>query len=379
MEDTNQSKELENQKTDDTVLPEQKKKKTIGVVLVPVIIVVILAVFGGIVFWAKNIKPEKDIDKKLGFRTEDYITLSKYKGLTYELTQDAWDECVGEETNTYEQVSRKARETDLVEYNYTGYIDGKKDENISLKDQSITIGDDQTGTYKAFSDAIKGHKQKEKIVIEDITPSDISTDGSSYEGKKAKFEIKILSVSELHVDKVTDQWVKDNYFEDMGLSTKDEFYQWNKDYLIENTIKPELWDQVVNSAHMNGYPADFYHEVKEEVEGHMEAEAQYQEISMSDYLDMYGYTDESLEEEYIYNVKSELVMWQLVKKLKLDVTDEEIEQKYEDEYEEVNMNSVEEMKELYTKDEMREAVLLDKVQQYIYDNADIKFNYEIKE
>ena len=100
---------------------------------------------------------------------------------------------------------------------------------------------------------------------------------------------------------------------------------------------------------------------------------------MSDYLDMYGYTDESLEEEYIYNVKSELVMWQLVKKLKLDVTDEEIEQKYEDEYEEVNMNSVEEMKELYTKDEMREAVLLDKVQQYIYDNADIKFNYEIKE
>ena len=56
----------------------------------------------------------------------------------------------------------------------------------------------------------------------------------------------------------------------------------------------------------------------------------------------------------------------------------EIEEMYENEYEEVNVDSVEEMKKLYTKDEMKEAVLLDKAQQYVFDNAKISYNNKIK-
>ena len=37
----------------------------------------------------------------------------------------------------------------------------------------------------------------------------------------------------------------------------------------------------------------------------------------------------------------------------------------------------EEMKKLYTKKEMREVVLLDKAQDYIYKNAKVKFSYKI--
>lgn len=71
-------------------------------------------------------------------------------------------------------------------------------------------------------------------------------------------------------------------------------------------------------------------------------------------------------------------MWQLVKNLGLEASDDEIEEMYENEYEEVNLDSVEEMKKLYTKDEMKEAVLLDKAQQYVFDNAKISYNYKIK-
>lgn len=35
------------------------------------------------------------------------------------------------------------------------------------------------------------------------------------------------------------------------------------------------------------------------------------------------------------------------------------------------------MKKLYTKKEMREVVLLDKAQDYIYKNAQVKFSYKI--
>ena len=35
------------------------------------------------------------------------------------------------------------------------------------------------------------------------------------------------------------------------------------------------------------------------------------------------------------------------------------------------------MKENYTEDEMKEAVLLDKAQNYVYDNSNIKESYQV--
>ncbi len=121
-----------------------------------------------------------------------------------------------------------------------------------------------------------------------------------------------------------------------------------------------------------------YNDIVAELDGHIEAEAKDEGISVEEYKKQYQYTDEKLDEEYTYNVKSELVMWQLVKDLRLEASDDEIEEMYENEYEEVNLDSVEEMKKLYTKDEMKEAVLLDKAQQYVFDNAKISYNYKIK-
>lgn len=139
-----------------------------------------------------------------------------------------------------------------------------------------------------------------------------------------------------------------------------------------------MWKKVVDNATMSGYPADLYNDIVAELDGHIEAEAKDEGISVKEYKKQYQYTDEKLDEEYTYNVKSELVMWQLVKDLGLEASDDEIEEMYENEYEEVNLDSVEEMKKLYTKDEMKEAVLLDKAQQYVFDNAKISYNYKIK-
>lgn len=376
MENTNSENKMENQTN--TVSSVVKNRNALGRFMVPVIVIAILAVFIGIIYWAKIVKPKSEIDEKLGFQTEDYVELGKYKGLSYDLTQEEWDESVGEETNTYEQVNRPIIDTDQVDYNYTAYVDGKKDDNISAKDESINIGEDRKGIYKKFSDAMKGHKENDTITVKGCDATELSSDGTSYKDKNVTFELKIVTINQLCADKVTDEWVNDNYFEDMGLSTKDDFYNWIKEYLVEESIKPKLWEEVVKNSKMNGYPADYYNHVVEEVNGNMEAEAKEQEISLEDYKELFGYTDEALEEEYLYNVKSELIMWQLVKDLQLEVTEEEIEQKYEDEYLEVNLESAEEMKELYTKDEMREAILLEKVQNYIYEKAKITFSYKIK-
>ena len=328
-----------------------KKKISPAKLIVPIIIVVILAVFAGVVYWAKVIKPKSDINKEVGYNTEEYIKLGQVKGIEDEISQEEWDENLADETNEYDVVDRAAKETDQVDVDIVAYIDNKKVDDLSMKEASFYIGKNDDAADKKVYDKLIGTKAGQKLSLEVSGDEAKELAGSveDYSGKKVKLEIKVRDVSELVVNKVTDKWVKENLEDLYGVTTAKELYEWEKQYIIESNLKERLWKKVVDEG-----------------------------ISVKEYKKQYQYTDEKLDEEYTYNVKSELVMWQLVKDLGFEASDDEIEEMYENEYEEVNLDSVEEMKKLYTKDEMKEAVLLDKAQQYVFDNAKISYNYKIK-
>lgn len=357
-----------------------KKKISPAKLIVPIIIVVILAVFAGVVYWAKVIKPKSDINKEVGYNTEEYIKLGQVKGIEDEISQEEWDENLADETNEYDVVDRAAKETDQVDVDIVAYIDNKKVDDLSMKEASFYIGKNDDAADKKVYDKLIGTKAGQKLSLEVSGDEAKELAGSveDYSGKKVKLEIKVRDVSELVVNKVTDKWVKENLEDLYGVTTAKELYEWEKQYIIESNLKERLWKKVVDNATMSGYPADLYNDIVAELDGHIEAEAKDEGISVKEYKKQYQYTDEKLDEEYTYNVKSELVMWQLVKDLGFEASDDEIEEMYENEYEEVNLDSVEEMKKLHTKDEMKEAVLLDKAQQYVFDNAKISYNYKIK-
>lgn len=357
-----------------------KKKISPAKLIVPIIIVVILAVFAGVVYWAKVIKPKSDINKEVGYNTEEYIKLGQVKGIEDEISQEEWDENLADETNEYDVVDRAAKETDQVDVDIVAYIDNKKVDDLSMKEASFYIGKNDDAADKKVYDKLIGTKAGQKLSLEVSGDEAKELAGSveDYSGKKVKLEIKVRDVSELVVNKVTDKWVKENLEDLYGVTTAKELYEWEKQYIIESNLKERLWKKVVDNATMSGYPADLYNDIVAELDGHIEAESKDEGISVKEYKKQYQYTDEKLDEEYTYNVKSELVMWQLVKDLGFEASDDEIEEMYENEYEEVNLDSVEEMKKLYTKDEMKEAVLLDKAQQYVFDNAKISYNYKIK-
>ena len=368
-----------NDSIEDNAKPD-KKKISPAKLIVPIIIVVILAVFAGVVYWAKVIKPKSDINKEVGYNTEEYIKLGQVKGIEDEISQEEWDENLADETNEYDVVDRAAKETDQVDVDIVAYIDNKKVDDLSMKEASFYIGKNDDAADKKVYDKLIGTKAGQKLSLEVSGDEAKELAGSveDYSGKKVKLEIKVRDVSELVVNKVTDKWVKENLEDLYGVTTAKELYEWEKQYIIESNLKERLWKKVVDNATMSGYPADLYNDIVAELDGHIEAEAKDEGISVKEYKKQYQYTDEKLDEEYTYNVKSELVMWQLVKDLGLEASDDEIEEMYENEYEEVNLDSVEEMKKLYTKDEMKEAVLLDKAQQYVFDNAKISYNYKIK-
>ncbi len=48
------------------------------------------------------------------------------------------------------QQRKVAEDTDQVAYNLTGYVDDKKDSNITHKDQEVIIGENSEGALKLF-------------------------------------------------------------------------------------------------------------------------------------------------------------------------------------------------------------------------------------
>ncbi len=371
-----------NENVENNTVEKKKKKFEWKKLIVPGIIALIIIVFAVVVYWAKIIKPNADIDKELGFKTEDYISVGDITGLSYEVTQEEWDECVNEDTNYHIEVNRAAKDTDLVDFDYTAYIDDKKIEDLSMEEQSIDIGDSEnTDAYKTFSDAIKGHKKGDKLTLhlkDGKEANVLSLNGTDYSDKAIKYKLKIRSVSALRVDKVTDKWVKEKYQEERGVETVDEFYEWEKEYINEEIIKPDLWNQAIEKVTLKAIPSELQQEVIDSLDMDTAAEAEYAGMSLEEYKNMYGLTDEAMQENYDLQLKSELLLWQLVKDLKLTATEEEIEEEYENSYLEANLESVEEMKELYTDEEMKEVVLLNKAQDYVYENANIKYSYKIK-
>lgn len=356
-----------------------KKKINPTVLIVPGIIAIIIIVFAVVIYWAKVIKPKADINDELGYNTEEYIELGQIKGLEAEITQEEWDECVNEDRQYHQEVDRAAKENDQIEFDFTGYINGKKVNDLTMKEQSLNIGENSDGIYKKFSDAFLGKKKGDKVSVEvsGKEVAELSMANNDYSDKKVKFQLKVGAVSELVVEEITDKWVVENYLEERGVETTDEFYEWEKEYLIETSVKQDLWKKAVQNAKMSGYPAQLYNDTVDEIDGHIVADAKEQGMSVKEYKQFFGYTDEKLDEEYSSEVKSQLVMWQLVKDLGLEASAEEIEEMYEKEYAEVNLDSVEEMKKMYTVAEMKEAVLLEKAQQYVFDNAKVNYNYKI--
>lgn len=381
--ENNTEKNIENQNEDTTESVKNiqegkapKKKISVGAIVYPLIIIIILAAFGGTVYYAKVIKPKADIEKEIGYKSEDYIELGKYTGFDYEITQEDFDAWTGDMTIQYESVERAAQDKDQVEFDYIGYVDGKKDKNISETEQEIVLGDKYDDIYDDFAEAMKGHKEGEKITITVNDATELAEDESDYSNKNVTIELKIRSVLEPSEVKVSDKWVKEEFYEDYGLETTEDFYEWCKESLKEEAMV-ELWQKVLDGSKMNGYPQDVYDQVVLEFTQNANYYAEQWGMSTEEYMEFNGYTDEMLEEEYLVEVKSELVLWAIVKERGFDTTDEEIEGKYEELYLDVGYETVEEMKEDYTVKEIRNAVLLDKVQEYIYNNSNVVESFKI--
>ena len=368
---------------------EGQKKSLMGNLIYPVSIAVILALFAGFIYYNKVVRVKEEKNKK--FVQNDYgakdledfennfVTLGKYKGLTCTITQKMYDEYVEGDTVSYEQVKRAAKDSDQVSFNVIGFVDGKKEKDLKLEDQEVIVGEDTDGPFKVISDGVKGKKKGDVLEnVKGINPKDISDSGKDYAGKKVTFNVEIGDVSERVEEKITDEWVKDNYFEEMGIKTTEEYYDYVKEEL-KNECIADLWQQVVDGSSIKKYPDDAYARIIEEVDADYNYAASEWGMELDDYKELMQMTDEDMEKEYENELASEMISYLIAYKENLqDIPKQKYEQWWEDNYEEYGYEKPEDMKEEYTEKDVERAIILERAANFVYENAKIKENYKIK-
>lgn len=356
------------------------------------VIGVIVILFIGAAYYNKEFKEEKAeeqvemskaaIDEELGYTPEDYIVLGKYKGLEYDqskagVSDKELQDAINDELLDYKEVKREVKERDCVNIDYTAYIDGKEEENLSETEFDIVIGDQDLG--EEFEKAVLGKKAGDKVSVTVKDASYFPTEeGKDYSGTEVEFEIKINSVSEEFYHELTEEWVKDNYDYYECDSVK-EFRKMMKDSLLEDskeTIKEDtqtdLWQMVMDNSQMNEYPQELYDEIVAVDDADIAYWADYWGMTVEEYYEFNDMDEDDITKMYIDDVKAELIMWAIAKAEGISVTDEEVQDGFADMYEEYGFENVAEMKEQYSDYEIEHALVEQKVIELIVDNAIIK-------
>lgn len=321
----------------------------------------------------------KKIDKEAGFEVDKYIKLGKYTGFKYDIDQKKFDDLLAEKTFESTEVERAAKMGDEIEFSYTGYIKGKKVDDLCQKSIAAETNQKDNNIYKKFTDALIGKKKgdTETVKLSGKDASKISNQKKKYTDD-VTFKLKVIEVSEVKYPKVTNEWVEEESGEDV--KNTEEFFQLIEQELDEQAVE-DLWQKAVDNATMSSWPPELYDKIKEEEEADANYNASQWDMTLEEYYEMNGDTKESLEKEYMNEVKSILVMWAIVKEEHITVSAKEIEQRYNDLFVELKddeeVKTMADVKKDYSKAEIKEAVYLDKAQKFVYKHSDVKKTYKV--
>ena len=312
-----------------------------------------------------------------------YITLGQYEGLTatveiVTLTDEEYAAQVETLLSDYAYTpyiteERASQEGDNLNVDYAGYIDGEAVDNTAASGDVITITED-SGYIPGFVEGFIGHNVGEEFSFDVTFPEDYGN--SSLAGVTVTFKCKINGIydgTEAYPPTLEEFIAEFTEFE-----TVEEFDEYYRNYLDEqlyyesfSEVYDILWAQIVEGSTYHSLPEEeverIYNLYRSTYEQYAEMYGVDYETFLAEYL---GATDEQLYEMSESYVKEDLTLYQLVKELNVELTEEEFNegvQYYADSY----GVSVEEFLAYYNEDDVRLSLIYEKVLNLIVDSAEV--------
>lgn len=321
-----------------------------------------------------------------GELSNEYITIKQYKGLevtqveTTEVTDETVENTVNsnvEASQTKETITdRAAQEGDTVDMDYVGTVDGVAFDGGTATGTSLTLGSGQyigaNGDYKGFEEQIVGHTAGENFDITVKFPADYMN--TEMADKVAVFNITLNEIYTLSTPELTDEWVQAN---SETSSTVEEYKKEVREQLeatneenVNNTLKSEVLEALLEQVEVKELPEDQVSEQYQATEDYYTYMAQAYGMEFADFLTTYmGMTEDEFKEQAQTSaeefVTRKLACELLAEKKNLEPSDEEYQAKLEEYAEAYGYEDLESFEEEMGEDVIRNAVLQDKVAEYL--------------
>ena len=305
---------------------------------------------------------EKEVEFVFTIITKPELKIKKYEGLKIkkdklEVKENEIQDEIDRLLEQYAELVIKegtVENGDTVIIDYEGSVDGVPFEGGKAQNQSLVIG---SKTFiPGFEEQLIGMEKESKKDINVVFPEDYHAE--NLKGKEAVFKVK---VHEIKTKK--NRELDDEFFEDLGMegvnsveTLKDaikEHLEAHKKTDIENKFVDDMLDAISKETEV-----DIPEEMVEDEINHLikrfEDQLKYQGASLDLYYKLTNSTEEALrsqvEKEAFKNVLYRLILEELVKILKIEVSDEEAKEEIKKMAEEYHATEDEILKELGSMD-----------------------------
>ena len=312
------------------------------------------------------------------------VTLGEYKGIEYEyapaeVTEDDVQKKIDdfvESCATYnEDKTSAAKSGDTVNIDFVGTVDGVEFDggNTNGSGYDVTLG--SKSLIDTFEDQIVGYDSGEEFDITVQFPENYQS--SDLAGKPANFHIVLNKIYQKVTPELTDEWVANN---SESSKTVDEYKEEVKNSLQEqqddsgnSQLKQEVQTALLDQIEVNKYPDGAVDEQVKQANDYYTQIAQMYGVELSDFITTYlkmteDQFNKKIEDSAKQAVQLEEAVKLIAKKEKLEPSDKEYKEGMQ-EYADKAGADLDTYKEQVGEDVLKDAILRDKVLDYLVDNC----------
>lgn len=331
-----------------------------------------------------DIEKGKDITFKVDVETKPHPVLGEYDNLIIEEVEaEVTDADIENELKKQQEENarlipvedREAKEGDTVNIDFDGYLDGERFEGGKAEDYDLVLG---SKTFiEGFEDQVQGHKVGDKFDVNVTFPEDYQA--KEFQGKDAKFEVEINSITEKELPEIDDEFAMDiSEFETLDELKADlkEKLKEDKENYRTNMMQNQAIDALVKASEVSAPESMVNSEIDIEMQN-LDQRLQQMGISLAQYVEMTQMDINEIRNQYKEQaearVKANLVIDEVALKEGFEVSDEEIEAEINESAKMYGIDDIEKFKEIFSKnvsdDTVKENIRRRKAVEFLVEKA----------
>lgn len=332
----------------------------------------------------KRNAPETEQKASAVYQASDYIELGQYRNLLIKESEiqvpesdiDTEISAILKEYQEAEEITDRGIEKgDVVNINSRGYIDGQELDTLKALSFDLLVGSGDFGTD--YEEQLIGVYTGETKEFNVEYPEDYASENLA--GKVVHYVVKVNMIVHYLEQELTDEYVTS--LTESEYTTVEEFRQGCADMLREENrekyVLAAAKQKILEDSFVRAYPQDALEKNMEEIREFYENGANYLNITLDEYLKTISGTDldseNSIRNAAERTLDEELMLKAIAEREKMLLTDEEYAGYAETYIEENALDmTVEELENIFGKEELKEALLLKKTSEFIIGQVTVK-------